>query len=57
MNLEKAVVHEIHERTRTKPNNFLSLKLNLMGESKNECNSLLFFVPFVFFVDELRFLG
>jgi len=28
-----------------------------MGESKNEFNLLFYFVPFVFFVDELPFLG
>jgi hypothetical protein len=27
-----------------------------MGESANECNVLFYFVPFVFFVDELPFL-
>lgn len=27
-----------------------------MGESQEECNLLLFFVCFVFFVDELRLL-
>jgi len=28
-----------------------------MGEAPNECNLLFYFVPFVFFVDELPFLG
>ena len=31
------------------------MKYNPVGELLNECNSLLFFVPFVIFVDELRF--
>ena len=28
-----------------------------MGESRNQCNLLFYFVPFVFFVDKLPFLG
>ena len=28
-----------------------------MGESPSQCNLLFYFVPFVFFVDELPFLG
>jgi hypothetical protein len=52
MKLENAVVHEMHESARTKPKNFRSMKFNLMGESPKECNPLLFFVPFVHFVDE-----
>jgi len=28
-----------------------------MGESPSQCNLLFYFVPFVFFVDELLFLG
>ncbi|MCR4305331.1 MAG: hypothetical protein NUV63_14105 [Gallionella sp.] len=57
MTLERTIVHEIHEKTRTKPKNYLSMRLSLMGESLNECNRLLSFVPFVFFVDDTEVLG
>lgn len=57
MNLEKTLVHEIHEKTRTKPKSSIFMMFNPMGESPNENNPLLFFVSFMLFVDELRFLG
>jgi len=67
MILDKTDAHKIHEKTRTKPKNFFPMKFNLMGESLNECNLLLSFVPlrafalrlnaclprFVFFVDDI----
>ena len=31
-------------------------KDNPMSDTPNECNPLFYFVPFVFFVDQLRFL-
>jgi len=66
MNLKMTDVHEIHERARTKPESFRSVKFNLMVLSPNECPPLLslhaftlrckaclpHFVRFVFFVDD-----
>jgi len=53
MTLNKMIIHEIHENTRTKPGNFFSMEFDLMGGLLNECIPLLFFAPFVFFVDEI----
>ena len=53
--LGKAVVHESHEKHKFKGLN--AANEYPMGESPSQCNLLFYFVPFVFFVDELPFLG
>jgi hypothetical protein len=55
MNLEKAVVHEIHEKTRKSSNAYPSGSCHPMGEPSVSLNPMLNFVIFVSFVDEKRF--
>lgn len=51
MNLKKTVVHEMHEKTRTKPKRFFFTQCSLTGDESNDCNPGFYFVHFVFFVD------
>jgi len=58
MNLEKAVVHEKHEQTRTNSNTCQDLLCHPLGVLVNLCNQLFSFVnfvDFVSFVDEKPF--
>jgi len=53
--LEKAVVHETHEKTRTNSNTYPDLLHHPLGALLNLCSRLFSFVNFVPFVDEMRF--
>ena len=57
-NLENPVVHERHKKTRTDSNACNDYQRHPIGELKNLCNQLIYFVTFVFFVgnkEVLRF--
>ena len=56
INLEKAVVHESHEK-HEKFKGLHAANGHPMGGLPSQCSLLFYFVPFVFFVDELPFLA
>jgi hypothetical protein len=57
MNQETWFVHERHEKTRTDSNEFGNYLLHPTGELPSLNKQWIYFVAFVFFVDEMRFLG
>ena len=56
MNQKKLLVHERHEKTRTSANEYGNYLLHLAGELSWLNKQWIYFVSFVFFVDEMRFL-